>query len=86
MNAARQTRGVQEAEGRQSLTLRARTGPDAWHQLQLFAIAGINVLEPTRESGVMRAIGASNGAVMRIALVEGPDPGLWREQAGRYRL
>jgi putative ABC transport system permease protein len=31
----------------------------------------INVLERTREIGVMRAIGASNGAILRIVLVEG---------------
>ena len=31
----------------------------------------INVLERTREIGVMRAIGASDGAVLRVFLVEG---------------
>jgi putative ABC transport system permease protein len=31
----------------------------------------INVLERTREIGVMRAIGASNGAILRIVMVEG---------------
>jgi putative ABC transport system permease protein len=31
----------------------------------------INVMERTREIGVMRAVGASDGAVMRIVLVEG---------------
>jgi putative ABC transport system permease protein len=31
----------------------------------------LNVLERTREIGVMRAVGASNGAVMQIVIVEG---------------
>jgi putative ABC transport system permease protein len=31
----------------------------------------LNVLERTREIGVMRAIGASDGAVLRIVVVEG---------------
>jgi putative ABC transport system permease protein len=31
----------------------------------------INVLERTREIGVLRAIGAANGAVLRIVIVEG---------------
>jgi putative ABC transport system permease protein len=39
VNAARQTREVREAEGRHSLTIRVRTGPDEWRQLQLFALA-----------------------------------------------
>jgi putative ABC transport system permease protein len=36
----------------------------------------LNVLERTREIGVMRAIGASNGAVMQIVIVEGVLIGL----------
>jgi putative ABC transport system permease protein len=36
----------------------------------------INVLERTREIGVMRAVGASNGAVRRIVLIEGITIGL----------
>jgi putative ABC transport system permease protein len=39
--------------------------------LGLTGTMSINVLERTREIGVMRAIGASNGAVRRIVLVEG---------------
>jgi putative ABC transport system permease protein len=31
----------------------------------------MNVLERTREIGVMRAVGASDGAVLRVILVEG---------------
>jgi putative ABC transport system permease protein len=37
----------------------------------LMGTMSINVIERTREIGVMRAIGASNGAVLRIVLVEG---------------
>jgi putative ABC transport system permease protein len=32
---------------------------------------GMNVIERTREIGVMRAIGASTGAILRLVLVEG---------------
>lgn len=39
--------------------------------LGLMGTMSINVLERTREIGVMRAIGASNGSVLRIVLVEG---------------
>jgi len=44
--------------------------------LGLMGTMSINVLERTREIGVMRAIGASNGAVLRIVLVEGVIIGL----------
>ncbi len=37
----------------------------------LMGTMSINVIERTREIGVMRAIGASNGAVLRIVLAEG---------------
>jgi putative ABC transport system permease protein len=36
----------------------------------------INVMERTREIGVMRAVGASDGSVRRIVLVEGVFVGL----------
>lgn len=39
--------------------------------LGLMGTMSINVLERTREIGVMRAIGASNRAILRIVLVEG---------------
>jgi len=39
--------------------------------LGLMGTMSINVLERTREIGVMRAIGASNGAILQIVLVEG---------------
>jgi putative ABC transport system permease protein len=39
--------------------------------LGLTGTMSINVLERTREIGVMRAIGASNGAVRRIVMFEG---------------
>jgi len=39
--------------------------------LGLMGTLGINVLERTREIGVMRAIGASDGAVVRVFIVEG---------------
>jgi putative ABC transport system permease protein len=39
--------------------------------LGLMGTMSINVLERTREIGVVRAIGASNGAVLRIVVVEG---------------
>jgi putative ABC transport system permease protein len=39
--------------------------------LGLMGTMSINVIERTREIGVMRAIGASNGAILRIVIVEG---------------
>ncbi|MFO7679716.1 MAG: FtsX-like permease family protein [Chloroflexota bacterium] len=39
--------------------------------LGLMGTMSINVMERTREIGVMRAVGASDGSVMRIVLVEG---------------
>jgi putative ABC transport system permease protein len=39
--------------------------------LGLMGTMSINVLERTREIGVLRAIGASNGAVLRIVMIEG---------------
>jgi GAF domain-containing protein len=39
--------------------------------LGLMGTMSINVLERTREIGILRAIGASNGAVLRIVIVEG---------------
>ncbi len=39
--------------------------------LGLMGTMSINVMERTREIGVMRAVGASDGAVVRIVLVEG---------------
>jgi len=39
--------------------------------LGLMGTMSINVLERSREIGVMRAIGASNGAMLQIFLVEG---------------
>lgn len=39
--------------------------------LGLMGTMSINVIERTREIGVMRAIGASDGAVLRLILVEG---------------
>jgi len=44
--------------------------------LSLMGTMSISVLERTREIGVMRAIGASNGAVLRIVLLEGVFIGL----------
>jgi putative ABC transport system permease protein len=39
--------------------------------LGLMGTMSINVLERTREMGVMRAVGASNGAILQIVIVEG---------------
>jgi len=39
--------------------------------LGLMGTMSINVLERTREIGVMRAIGASNGAILGIVMIEG---------------
>ncbi|MBN1217857.1 MAG: ABC transporter permease [Anaerolineae bacterium] len=39
--------------------------------LGLMGTMSINVLERTREMGVMRAVGASNGAILHIVIVEG---------------
>ncbi len=44
--------------------------------LGLMGTMSINVIERTREIGVMRAIGASNSSVLRIVLVEGLFIGL----------
>ena len=44
--------------------------------LSLMGAMPLNVLERTREIGVMRAIGASNGMVARIVIVEGLVVGL----------
>lgn len=44
--------------------------------LGLMGTMSINVLERTREIGVMRAVGASNGSILRIVLVEGLIIGL----------
>jgi putative ABC transport system permease protein len=39
--------------------------------LGMTSTMSINVFERTREIGVMRAIGASNGAILRLVVVEG---------------
>ncbi len=50
--------------------------------LGLMGTMSINVLERTREIGVLRAIGASDGAVLRIVLAEGILIGLFSWAAG----
>lgn len=50
--------------------------------LGLMGAMSLNVLERTREIGVMRAIGASDGAVARVVLVEGITIGLISFAAG----
>jgi putative ABC transport system permease protein len=50
--------------------------------LGLMGTMSINVLERTREIGVMRAIGASNGAVRQIFIVEGVIIGILSWGAG----
>jgi putative ABC transport system permease protein len=42
----------------------------------LMGTMSLNVLERTREIGVMRAIGASDGAILKIVIVEGVLIGL----------
>ena len=50
--------------------------------LGLSGTMSMNVLERVREIGVMRAIGASDGAVLRLVLVEGIIIGLLSWMAG----
>ena len=50
--------------------------------LGLMGTMSLNVLERTREIGVMRAIGASDGAVRQVFLVEGILIGLLRLARG----
>jgi putative ABC transport system permease protein len=50
--------------------------------LGLMGTMSINVLERTREIGVMRAVGASDGSVMKIFIVEGLFIGLLSWLAG----
>ena len=44
--------------------------------LSLTGTMGMNVIERTREIGVLRAVGASNGAVRKVVLIEGVVVGL----------
>jgi putative ABC transport system permease protein len=44
--------------------------------LGLAGMMSMNVMERTRELGVMRSIGASNGVVMQLVIVEGVLTGL----------
>jgi ABC-type antimicrobial peptide transport system permease subunit len=50
--------------------------------LGLSGTMSMNVLERVREIGVMRAIGASDGAILRLVLVEGIIIGLLSWVAG----
>ncbi len=50
--------------------------------LGLSGTMSINVLERVREIGVMRAIGASDGAILRLVLIEGVTIGLLSWLAG----
>lgn len=44
--------------------------------LALTSVVGINVMERSREIGIMRAIGASTGIVLRVVMIEGVVIGL----------
>jgi putative ABC transport system permease protein len=50
--------------------------------LGLMGTMSLNVIERTREIGVLRAIGASNGAILRIVMVEGVLIGVLSWAAG----
>lgn len=50
--------------------------------LGLMGMMSLNTIERTREIGVMRAIGASNGAILQIVIVEGMFIGLLSWLAG----
>jgi putative ABC transport system permease protein len=88
VHAAERVSGVAEVQARRSVRVRVQTGPDEWRSLSLDVVPdfndqrinmgtmSINVLERTREIGVMRAVGASDGAILRIVLVEGVFVGL----------
>src|SRR5262249_24300383 len=52
--------------------------------LSLMGTMSINVLERTREIGVMRAIGATDGAILWIIMVEGILIGLMSWVAGGW--